>query len=196
MPNVSGRAISARADFVRERFGADSWRDFELRLPPHLRAVLDRPVDPAGWYPMDVYAQLQRAVGEAFGNGDQAALLDELGAFAAERNCATMYGPPGRDPFEFFKHVARLHRQTFDFGQTTVVRRPGGCMIEIDYEGHASELICCSAIGFYRRCAEMNGGRNVRVAAQSCQARGGATCLFQVTWRKIRRTLNPPTSAR
>ena len=196
MPNVSGRTISARADFVRERFGADGWRNFEARLAPHLLAVLDRPVDAGGWYPMVLYAQLQRAVGDAFGNGDEAALLDELGAFAAERNAAAMYGPAVRDPFEFFKHIARLHRQTFDFGQTTVVRRPGGCIIEIDYEGQANELICCSATGFYRRCAEMNGARNVRVAAESCQARGGATCLFQVTWRKIRRTLNPPTTVR
>ena len=196
MPNVSGRAIWARADFVRERFGAEGWHKVEARLPAHLRSVLARPVDAGGWYPMDFYAQLQRAVVEAFGDGNVWGLLEELGAFAAERHAQAMEGPPGRDPFDFFKHLARLHRQTFDFGLTTVVRRPGGCMIEIDYEGHASELICASAIGFYRRCAEMNGARTVRVEVKGCQTRGDATCLFQVQWRKLRRTILPSTGPR
>src|SRR5207302_7702650 len=130
MPNVSGRAICARADFVRERFGEAGWHKVEARLPAPLLAALTQPLEPAGWYPMDLYAALSRAVVDTFGGSDGAALLEEVGAFAADRNAVALYGPMGKDPFEFFKHVAKLHSQTFDFGETSVVRRPGGCLME------------------------------------------------------------------
>src|SRR5262245_24668943 len=133
MPNVSGRTISARADFVRERFGVDAWQTIVDRLTEPLRATLAQPVDPTGWYPIEVYAQIQRAVASAFGGGDGSGLLEQLGAFAAEKNAGALYGSFGRDPFEFFKDLEKLHLQTFDFGKMTVVRRPGGCIVEIDF---------------------------------------------------------------
>ena len=141
MPNVRGRAIAVRGDFVRERFGSEAWTAIQRRLPAALRALVAQPLDPAGWYPMELYDAVQRAIGEAHGTAG-GALYEEMGAFSAERNAAPLYGAPGRDPFDFFKHAAELHAQLFDFGEMTVVQRPGGCMIELDYAGHASEAVC------------------------------------------------------
>jgi len=193
MPNVRGRALVVRAEFVAQRYGDGAWQRVLDSLSPAAREALSD-IEPTSWYPMEIYRDLQTNVPRILG-GDANQLLEEMGAFSAERNAEHLFGKFAGDAFEFFKHIAKLHREMFDFGDMTVVRRPGGCLIEADYSGVASEFVCRSAAGFYRRCAELNGARNVQVELAECQARGDRSCLFKLTWKRIRRTtIGPKTS--
>jgi predicted hydrocarbon binding protein len=192
MPNVRGRALLVRAEFVEQRCGPGAWQRVLDGFPAAARHALAN-IESDNWYPMEIYSDLQDAVARAVG-GVRDEVLEEMGAFSAERNAAALFGKIPGDAFEFFKHIAKLHSQMFDFGEMRVVRRPGGCLIEGDYDGRASEAVCRSAVGFYRRCAELNGARNVHVEIAECQARGDRSCLFKVTWKRIRRTTIGPKS--
>jgi predicted hydrocarbon binding protein len=190
MPNVRGRALIARAQFAEERCGPGSWQRFVEELPADTRQALGK-IDPRGWYPMEIYGLLQDGVAQLCG-GPKDDVLEQMGAYSADKNAEAVFGKLSGDAFEFFKHIAKLHGDLFDFGEMTVVRRPGGCLIEVDYIGRASASVCKSARGFYRRCAELNGARNVHVEMVECQAKGDGSCLFKVTWKKIRRTITSP----
>ena len=192
MPNVRGRALIVRGEFVRERFGDGVWQRVLDSLSPGARETLAR-IDAQQWYPMEIYSDLQDTLPRICG-GQKAELLAEVGAFSADKNAEQLFGKLAGDAFEFFKHIAKLHSQMFDFGEMHVVRRPGGCLIEADYAGRASEAVCMSAAGFYRRCAELNGARNVHAEMLECQARGDRSCLVKVTWKRIRRTTVGPKS--
>jgi len=194
MPNVRGRALIARAQFAEERCGPGSWQRIVEGLPATAQKAIGK-IDPRGWYPMEIYGFLQDAVARLVGGAKDDA-LEQLGAYSADQNAEAIFGKLSGDAFEFFKHIAKLHRDLFDFGEMTVLRRPGGCLIQVDYIGRAEASVCKSARGFYRRCAELNGARNVAVEMLECQARGDGSCLFKVTWKKIRRTITrPPTSS-
>jgi predicted hydrocarbon binding protein len=191
MPNVRGRALIAREHFAEERCGPGSWQRVIDGLPAATRQAIGGEIDPRGWYPMEIYGLLQDGVAHLCG-GVKDGVLEEMGAYSAEKNAEAIFGKLSGDAFEFFKHIAKLHRDLFDFGEMTVLRRPGGCLIQVDYLGRAEPSVCKSARGFYRRCAELNGARNVHVEMLECQAQGDGSCLFKVTWKRIRRTITRP----
>jgi predicted hydrocarbon binding protein len=194
MANVRGRALLARTRFVEHRCGPGGWQRVLEELPAPARQILAK-VEPMGWYPMEIYSSLQDRVAHLCG-GPKDAVLEDLGAYSADLNAEALFGKLAGDAFEFFKHISKLHRDLFDFGEMTVVRRPGGCLIEVDYVGQASASVCRSGAGFYRRCAELNGARNVQVEIVECQAHGDDSCLFKLTWKRIRRgtITSPPKS--
>jgi hypothetical protein len=189
-PHVRGRALIARRDFVLERRGPDVWARVLSGLGDETRRQLDA-ATPDGWYDLEIYDRLQQKIAAQLG-GVADELYAEMGAFSAACNALPMFGERTGDPFQFFRHIAVLHRQLFDFGETTVVRRPGGCLIEVDFEGAARASICKSGTGFYRQCAEMSGGRKVHVDLAECQSRGDPSCLFKVSWRRLRMTITSP----
>src|SRR5207245_1426292 len=83
---TKGVAFVGVRTFVVQRFGETGWSAVLQRLEPEDRRELIG-VLPIGWYSLEVYARLIRAIDELHGCGD-CALIVQLGRFEAERDLA------------------------------------------------------------------------------------------------------------
>ncbi|HEX3580636.1 MAG TPA: hypothetical protein VH087_02660 [Thermoanaerobaculia bacterium] len=176
--NMKGSMARAHIDWVRDHRGRDEVIDFFEAVPYRMRNVLA-----ASWYSFEDAMKLDRIIMNRFGDSDLR-FLEQLGAYSARLNLTGVYRFFQRaGVHEFFRSSARLHAQFQDFG-TAEYRELSPCegqMIHADYPSY-SPLYCSSAIGFYRTCIELHGGKDVDVWESHCQCRGEATCTFEMLW--------------
>lgn len=87
VPSIKGAAfLSAPADLLQLiESGRLTRTDVELRLSREALAVLDEKINPAGWYPIAVYAEMVELLAFAEAGGDRIGYWRRRGERAAER---------------------------------------------------------------------------------------------------------------
>jgi hypothetical protein len=144
-------------------------------------------IDPAGWYPMDVYERLGLAIlGEIAGNdlelvrnwGRQT--IDEL-AFAQPELFA------GADLRETFMRFQVLRQSLFDYPAARITAiHDGEARIEISYgmSPKAEEAATYQSIGFLERLLEISGARNPEVRLRTRSWEGDDTTVIHARWQQ------------
>jgi hypothetical protein len=175
---VKGSMVRAHIDWVRDHRQRDEVIEFFEAVPLAMRNVLV-----ASWYSFDDAMKLDRIIVDRFGDGDLR-FLQQLGAYSARLNLTGVYRFFQRaGVHEFFRNSARLHSQFQDFG-TAAYHELSSCEGQMVHEGYTSysPLYCASALGFYRTCIELHGGKEIDVWESHCQCRGEASCTFEMLW--------------
>ena len=82
---VKGILITGTMDYLKKRFGEDSWNKFVKFLPEHIQKTLNGVLLPGGKYDSKIYIELNLEADKFFGKGD-GKLLEDIGASTAEQS--------------------------------------------------------------------------------------------------------------
>lgn len=133
------------------------------------------------WYPFELLVRLDHAVADACG-GEQA--LEELGARSAEFHLGALYRnfALANAPHDFFRNTSLSHQLFHDRGSMEY-ERTGETVCVLKVLGpDADPIYCRSAIGYFRRSAQLCGCPSATVTKKSCRASGAPACVYEVRW--------------
>jgi len=173
--------------FVAERFGDGAWNAMLARLSREDRGEL-MAILPVGWYSLELYARLIRALDEVHGYGDLA-LVVQLGRFEAERDLTTIHRVFLRlaNPAYVVEKSGEYWRRFHDTGTWTLTRESDSHITgTLDEWGYVDHALCRELVGYMGRCLELVGAKNVLFEHPLCRARGDARCYFQARWGATR----------
>jgi hypothetical protein len=179
---VKGSMIRAHLDWVRDHASRDEIIELFETLPAEVRRQAAT-VLAASWYDFAMLIAIDRTILALFGANDER-FLEQLGKYSAQRNLSAVSRFFQRDDVhELFTRTALLHRQFQDFGTAEYTRlTPGSGRIQhLEYVSF-SPLYCASALGFYRECVALHGGRDVQITETQCQCAGDLACTFVIAW--------------
>ena len=175
--------VRAHLDWVRDHASRDEIIELFETLPADVRRQAAT-VLAASWYDFAMLIAVDRTILSLFGGNDER-FPEQLGAYSAQKNLTSVYRFFQRDDMHpFFSRAALLHRQFQDFGTSEYIElsERSGCMRHRDYVSF-SPLYCASAVGFYRECVVLHGGKDVDVTETQCQCAGDAACTFVLAWQ-------------
>jgi hypothetical protein len=167
--------------FVVERFGAADWQHVRNALSARDATELAAVVA-VGWYDVQLFARLLRAVDATLGGGDLQ-LLHQVGIYEAERdfNRALRLLLRVVSPMQVFRLERRLWTHFQDSGTWSFVEMPSGMRCTLA-DWAVDQALCIELGAYIARLFEFTGGKNVRVAHAGCRATGSAQCIFDVSW--------------
>lgn len=181
--------------FVVDRYGEDGWGATLSRLSPEDRLALHTQLA-VGWYPLELYARLIRAVDATHGGGDLS-LLVPLGRFEADRDLGTIQRMFLRlaNPAYVVEKVGEYWRRFHDSGRWEVVRQ-SECQVHASLcdWGCVDYALCRELIGYIGRVLELAGAQTVIVEHPRCRGRGDAECFFQGRWGVAAHPIPSPSS--
>jgi len=177
-PTISSSCAGRRADvpltkgigfvnvraFVANRFGGDAWGALLSTFPPADADTLRSAVT-MGWYDLELYARLIRAVDRRFGQGNLAMLRD-LGRFEAERDLTTIHRWLLRliRPSIAVEQIGRYWRRFHDTGEWHTERRGdrevAGTLRDW---GVVDDALCVELGGYLHMTLELLGGRDIEL---------------------------------
>lgn len=187
MATTKGLGFINVRSFVTDRYGAPAWKALVDSFPPADRAVLSSIVS-IGWYELDLYARLIRALDQQLGRGNLK-LVYALGRFEAERDLTgvhqwflKLFGPSTAID-QIGKYWQRFH----DTGAWTMIR-PGDRQViaQLAGWGVVDAALCRELLGYLGRALELLGGRDISLSHPRCRVEGEPVCEFHLAWRTVK----------
>jgi hypothetical protein len=180
---TKGTGFQNVREFVVSRSGVNAWESVVAQLSAPDRAVLEAIV-PVGWYDLNVYARLIRAVDERLGVGDLRLVL-ALGKFEAERDLTTTQRVFLRlvRPSFAIEQMDKYWRRFHDSGTWTTDRGDREVIATLTGWGGVDVALCRELVGYLGRTLELLGGRDVTMEHRRCRARNDEICEFHATFR-------------
>lgn len=181
MGRVKGGIIRARLEFLTDRLGPDAAKAVIAALPPEDRQTLGEGILVSRWYSFPLLVRLDRAVADSCG-GEKA--LEELGAKSADFHLGALYRnfALANAPHDFFRNASLSHQLFHDRGSMEYEKSSDtSCSLKVlgpDFD----PIYCRSAIGYFRRSAELCGGPGASVTKRSCRADGASACVYEIRW--------------
>ena len=181
MGRVKGGIIRARLEFLTDRLGADATKAVVASLPAEDQKSLAEGILVSRWYPFELLVRLDHSVAGSCG-GEQA--LEELGARSAEFHLGALYRnfALSNAPHDFFRNASLSHQLFHDRGSMEYERTAdNGCTLKV-MGPDVDPIYCRSAIGYFRRSAQLCGGGSATVIKRSCRADGAPACVYEIRW--------------
>ncbi|MCS6885605.1 MAG: hypothetical protein RMM17_04540 [Acidobacteriota bacterium] len=181
--HVQGSLIKARILYIHVNHGASALKEVLALLPEDLRGMLSKPVYIGEWYPLALLTELDRAIVNLLGQGNER-VHEELGSFSADINLSGAYEPlVHQDIHEFLRLTAFLHRNYQDFGEARYIKLgETAALLQFSYPQAPPEAFCKSGAGYFRRAVELCGGLRVSVKIAACMRLGDPKCEFRIEW--------------
>jgi predicted hydrocarbon binding protein len=168
--------------FTVGRFGEPGWTAVLEKLGPKDRDELQA-VIPVGWYSLELYARLIRAVDQVHGRGDLG-MMKELGRYEAEHDLTTIQRAFLRlfNPAFAVEKTGEYWKRFHDTGTWHVTRDPHGLSAVLDGWGVVDTALCREVVAYLTRFLELVGAKNVAVEHPKCRGRADPQCLFKARW--------------
>jgi hypothetical protein len=169
--------------FSVERFGERGYRDLVSDLPAGDQQLLAEVVA-VGWYDLELYARLIRALDQRHGKGDLV-LLDELGRYEAEQDYRGIFRLFFRmaSPAYMVEKTADYWRRFHDVGDWAIERRGTNAVWGALRGWGVDDVLCRELVAYVKRAIELVGGKDVVLEHPRCRARGASQCEYLMTWR-------------
>ena len=169
--------------FTQGRFGGDDgWKAVVEKLDDHDREELAS-VIPVGWYSLEMYVRLIRAVDKVHGKGDLS-LMKELGRFEAENDIKMIHRFFLRftNPAFIIEKTSDYWKRFHDTGTWVVTRDDHGVSAVLDGWGCVDAALCKELVAYLTRTLELAGAKNVLVEHPKCRGRADPQCIFKGRW--------------
>lgn len=182
VPSKKGLSLVAVRDYVLQKAGRDAWGSVLGALPPEDADTVSAVVG-VGWYSLDLYARLLRAVDTQLGDGDSSTVAP-IARFEAERDVPTIHGLLLKmvEPAYLVENMAELWPRYHSTGHLRIERRGDRAIDATLVDWASDEVLCLGFQSYCQRALELGGARDVRFAHSTCRARGAAECFFEVEW--------------
>lgn len=151
--SVTGSSIQSKLDFVRALHGAGAARALvaDLELPE---------LEPAGWYPFEVYDNLLRQIAARFYGGDLEQLYD-VGTFSAEHALTSTFRAVADtgDVVGLIQRFGAVHQRSYSEGFAAVLPDSEERRIAVHLADAPtySEADLWVAAGFYAGAVQLMG---------------------------------------
>jgi hypothetical protein len=172
------------ADYIR-MLRAHKETAWDAWLTPSDLVFLNERIDPAAWYPMDVFERLGLAILAEIAQGNLALVyawgrrtIDEL--VAAQPEIFEQ-----ANPRESFMRFVVLRRSLFDFPAVQITSiHDGEARVEISYgmSAMAEEAATVQTMGFLERLVEIAGARNPEITLRSRSWAGDPATIVHARW--------------
>ena len=169
--------------FTMGRFGGDAgWSAVMEKLDDADREELAA-VIPVGWYSLEMYARLIRAVDAGHGKGDLS-MMKDLGRFEAENDIKTVYRLFFRfaNPAFIVEKTSDYWKRFHDTGTWLVTREDHGVAAVLDGWGCVDAALCKELVAYLTRALELAGAKNVQFEHPKCRGRADPQCIFKGRW--------------
>jgi len=179
-----GNVLLTRQAFVEEHFGNVGWERVVRAMPKDDQALLRGLVLPVSWFPFKTIERLDATIVKVLGNG-QSGLFEKIGRQSAEKNLRGAHKSflaPG-NPQKFMERSPEVYRFYYDTGYRVYEPRNGSAGTLTTYDADTfSTVDCLTVIGWYKQALAMCGARDVTVLEETCRAKGGEYCRYQMHW--------------
>lgn len=181
--NVRGILFLDYIRMIRRQKSVDWTKELE---PEDIRYVVSR-IDPAGWYPMEVFERTGNAILRATAQSGLRAVL-AWGKFSVD---PLVISHPAivvpRDPIETLMRMRVLRATFFDFEALsipTLVEDHAEIVISYHMGPVAEEAASYQTMGFFERLLELSGATNVQASFTARSWAGDSRTLLAMTWRR------------
>jgi hypothetical protein len=169
--------------FTLDRFGGEAgWKSVINELTSAERDELASVIS-MGWYSLEMYARLIRALDKVHGKGDLA-LMKDLGRFEAETDIKTIHRFFLRftNPAFIVEKTTDYWKRFHDTGTWVVTRDAHGVTMLLDGWGCVDTALCRELVAYLGRALELAGATNVTVEHPKCRGRADPQCIFKGRW--------------
>jgi hypothetical protein len=181
---IKGNILISRREFVKETYGEKGWSDVLHVLPEADRTTLNGMISSLGWYSFDLGKQLDQAIVRVLGKGDLR-IFEQIGAASARQNLTTVHKlsvVPG-NPQAFMAKTPVIYRLYYDLGRREYEATGPNSGVVTTYDAETfSTADCMTVMGWYKEALAMCGAKNVVMIEETCRARAGEFCRYQVRW--------------
>lgn len=181
---LKGSAYLSTLAYIETHFGAAAKERVLARLSDEDRAVLGHMVLPIQWYPLAPFPRLLRAMDAEVGRGDLS-IVTERGLWAAVQDMRTVHKVLLKlVTAQWVIEKGMKLWPNFHTSGRWEARREGdsGARASLHDLGVVDEAMCATLKGWIVGLLQLAGKRAV-VDHVECRARGGATCVYQVSWK-------------
>lgn len=184
MAQIKGMAVKATLKYVVAKYQEIGKHKIFEELSEDDKKVLSTEILPSSWYSFDTFGRLCRAIYKAFGR-ENSEVLQDTGAFSASDGLSTIYKMFYKigSPQFIISRAATLWQRYYDTGSMEVVSsdKNNAHLRIVDFK-HPYKEFCMRLHGWFRKCLEMSGGRNVVVVEEKCCCKGDEYCEFHARW--------------
>lgn len=182
---IKGNILLSRVAFVKDHFGQEGVEKVYAALPAEDQALLKGMISNVGWYPFEAGKRLDQAIVQVLGGGDMK-IFEEIGAASAVQNLTTVHKLFLRlgNPQAFLAQTPVLYKLYYDAGRREYQQTGAnsGVMTTHDADTY-STADCMTIMGWYKKALEMCGAKNVVMTEETCRAKGGDVCRYQISWQ-------------
>jgi len=181
MAKVKGTVFSPRLDYIEKKASPAEQAQIHELLSPELRTQIEQHMLSNQWYPFEYYLELNRAIVQVLGHG-QEAILREVGYYSAEVALNGIYktffraGSPGF----IIKIATRAWEQYFQNGALRVETHSDK-QLTVHFTG--IEVLArehfISTAGWITKVLELSGAKNVRIDIGQF---GPALVTLEILW--------------
>jgi hypothetical protein len=163
----------------------------DTQLEVYLQAgdleYLHQHIDPAGWYPMDVYERMGLAILAEIAGND----LELVRKWGRQTIDELVHAQPelftNADARETFMRFQVLRQSLFDFPAARITAiHDGEARLEISYgmSPKAEEAATYQSMGFIERLLEISRASNPDVRLRTCSWKGDDATVILVRWQQ------------
>ncbi|MDW3193397.1 MAG: DUF2378 family protein [Cytophagales bacterium] len=177
---IKGASVGARIDFVKQRFGEDTWQKVLSHLSEDDQKTLTGNIIVLSFYPLALNARLDEAIAKATDPNNPIRVYRALGRASAEANLTSVHKTfiLGDSPHRVLKRYPSVRKIYYSDGTghyEKVGEKEGFLELkDADFTLEDDE----STAGYFERGIELMGGKNVKVEV----TRKPRSCEYRFSW--------------
>jgi uncharacterized protein (TIGR02265 family) len=181
---IKGNILLSRLGFVKQHFGDTALERVLGSLPADDQRLLRGMIGNVGWYSFEVGRRLDDAIVRELGGGNSK-VFEDIGAASAKANLTTVHKlsiTPG-NPQAFLAQAPVIYKLYYDTGRRDYTPTGPNTGVLTTYDAESfSAADCLTVVGWYKEALRMCGAANVEIVEETCRAKGGEFCRYNVKW--------------
>jgi hypothetical protein len=186
---VKGILITSTKEYIRKKYGEESWEKILDVLPQDKVKALNRVLLPGGLYDQDIYISLNKAIVDVIGKGDES-FLETVGAETAEESIKLydiVFKRKLKTPEETLEGLVPLLADTLFEGLTPDVKIGKGygeytLTGEPLKDGDFTKILLLRSIGWIRKVFEKIGTPITKLEHETGETEKAPYIKFKIWW--------------
>jgi len=181
---IKGTVLLDTIAAIRKRAGEAELARILKQVNGETRAILERPLQPSGWYPLDAFVEFLEVDIRETANGDRDVLIkrSEKVIESQLRGIYKVFVKLGSPGFVVTR-ISAVH-STYFKGVEIIpeVENHSATIKYIGFQKH-HEIMEYPIVGFFRKALEISGAKQVTLKFTAPIAQGGAYSELTITWQ-------------
>lgn len=183
---IKGSAVRSILDYVKKNH-SENFQEWLNSLPESSRIIIDQPILPANWYPVNDAAIIPtEKIGAMFFQNDYIKGAWQSGRFSAEAALTGIYKffVQAASPHFIIGRASRILSTYYNPSEISVVDKGDKWVkLYITQLGSKSAVIESRIGGWIERAMEISGAKNVEVKILQSMSKGDPKTEIMVSWQ-------------
>ncbi|HFE63214.1 MAG TPA: TIGR02265 family protein [Caldithrix sp.] len=186
MSDIRGLIIQSRLDYIEAKDGGKTYNKVFQKLSEPVRQSVGEQVFPTNLYPFHQLRDLDLAIGESIDQPLES-IFREIGSQFAQKTLDRYFFNylESQDPQKFLAQIDKLYGYLWSFGEYSYQKnKANSASVRFDYDEDIHKTYCWFMQQFLIKGVEMCGGVDVKLDEKECEAEGGGSCTYRISWSK------------